>query len=60
MGQLPSWYKGAKRECTICGFWYYERDPRIVNKGGKWYCRKVLDTLTEEERAIQLQRRMSR
>jgi len=57
MGKKPVWYRGKQVECVICGFWYPEQDSRITKKDGNWYCKKDLDTLTEEERQEQAQRR---
>lgn len=58
MGRLPPVAKGQLRSCCICGFWYPERDSRIIEKDGKWYCRQDLDTLTEAERASALKGRL--
>lgn len=51
MGRLPQVAKGQMRECQICGFWYPERDSRILKKNGKWVCRWDDDSLTDKQRA---------
>lgn len=47
MGHLPVWAKGKQRECAVCGFWYPERDIRMIYSKNKWVCRWDLDTWME-------------
>ena len=57
MGKKPSWYKGQMRECSICGFWYPERDFRISKDGSNWVCKKDQDSLSDIERESSINRR---
>lgn len=50
MGQLPNWSRGKLVECFRCGYWYPERDGRIMKKDGRWICVKDNDSLTDLER----------
>ena len=50
MGRMPHWAKGRMRSCVVCGFWYPERDRRIVKIDNKWYCTKDIDSVTEKQR----------
>lgn len=56
MGRVPGWYKSKQVECTICGFWYGERDSRIRVHRGKIVCKWCDDVKTtlemEQERNI--------
>ena len=57
MSRLPAWYKGRKRECFRCGYWYGELDYRIhKNAQGQWECNKCKDSLTDSEREEQIRR----
>lgn len=57
MGQLPSWYDGRKIRCAICAFWYGERSGKISKQRGLNVCYECRDTLTQEERLENIQRR---
>jgi len=50
MGRLPSWYKGKKICCDVCGFEYGEREGKLFKQRGLWVDKACFDTLTEEER----------
>ena len=56
MGRLPFWAKGQLQECAYCGFWFPERDFRIMKQEGKWVCKWDYDTLTNLERTRQISR----
>lgn len=59
MGRTPAWYKGRMRDCDICGFWYGEREGKFRERRGfKYVCPKCYDTVTDEERDKQIQRRI--
>lgn len=60
MGRLPVWAKGELRECVICGFWFPERDPRILKQEGKWVCKWDYDSLTDLERSRQIAKSIQR
>jgi len=57
MGTLPSWYKGRKINCDICGDWHGEREGKIRKQRGLNVCPKCFDSLTDREREDAIQRR---
>ena len=50
MGKLPSWAKGRKRRCDICGFEYFERDGNLTKQRGLWVDKICRDTLLDKDR----------
>ena len=54
MGRLPSVAKGELRECVRCGFWFPERDSRIMKQEGKIVCKWDYDKLTDKQRQKQI------
>ena len=53
---LPRWAKGRKVLEHYSGFEYYERDGKLSLREGKLVDRANLDTVTDKERAEQIQR----
>lgn len=60
MGRLPSFAKGELRACAKCGFWFPERDPRILKQEGRWVCKWCYDSVTDKQRTEQLSRALNK
>ena len=59
VGKRPSWYRGKKVACDICGFPYYEEDGKLFKQRGLMVDRACYETLTDKERAESIARRRS-
>jgi len=58
MGQLPRWYKGRLINDQIDDFWYGEREGKLFLRRGLLVSRKNFDSVTDKERAEEIQRRI--
>ena len=58
MGKKPIWYKGKLVECDICGYWYGDKEGKLRIQRGLNVCQDCYDSLTEEQRTNNIQRRM--
>ncbi len=50
LGRIPVSHKGKLIKCDICGFWYGEREGKLLKQRGMWVCREDYDTLTDKQR----------
>ena len=53
-GTIPSWHKGKMTRCDICGFEYGENEGKLFKQRGLLVDRACFDTLTDSERAEQI------
>ncbi len=59
-GSLPAWYKGQKLIDCIDGSEIYELDSSTVIQRGMYMHKKNFDSLTEEDRQLQIRVSTSR
>lgn len=55
---LPSWHKGRLLLETFSDFWYGEREGKLFNQEGRMVDRANFDSLTDRQRAENIQRRI--
>ena len=60
MGRKPRWYKGQLVRENYGGFWYGTESGKVWKQEGKWVDKQMHDEVTDNERAEQIARRMSR
>jgi hypothetical protein len=57
-GRRPAWYKGRKVLEHYSGAEYYENDGKLMTQEGKLVDKQNFDSVTDKERAEQVQRRI--
>lgn len=57
-GRIPPSHKGRKMYENYSGFEYGERENKLFLREGKWVDKANFDTLTDKERAEDIQRRI--
>ena len=54
MGRLPKWHKGRLRREAYGGFWYGEREGKLMYQEGKLVDKQMFDKLTDKQRQEQV------